>query len=109
MEIFDYQLKATDTAIYPESGTGHQDAINYVALGLAGEAGETANLIKKSMRDGPSADKNNKLREEIGDALWYMAMLCNELGFNLDELAQENLTKLSGRQERGTLGGSGTR
>lgn len=106
----EYQRQATTTAIYPESGTGSAGALAYVALGLAGEAGEVANKIKKILRDSNGEVTEavaNAISKEIQDVQWYVAAMCTELGKSLALVAQENLDKLQSRQERGTLQGSG--
>ena len=106
MELNDYQQLAMKTAIFPKN-----ESFSYTALGLAGEAGEIANKVKKFIRDG--YDKENfeekkiELASEIGDVLWYCSALARDLGFDLASIAQENYTKLSGRKERGTIGGNG--
>lgn len=82
----------------------------YPALGLAGEAGELANKIKKIMRDqaGRITDANREQIEgEIGDVFWYCAALASEMGIDLDKVAQKNIDKLMSRMERGALAGSG--
>tara|TARA_S200002703_G_scaffold22864_1_gene19630 strand:+ start:925 stop:1287 length:363 start_codon:yes stop_codon:yes gene_type:complete len=94
----EYQEKCKATAIYPK-----KDAIAYLSLGLVSEAGEVAGKIKKNIRDG---SKSN-VASEIGDVLWYCAMLANELGANLGKLMEDNLYKLNDRKVRGTLQGSG--
>ena len=99
MYLSQYQAQAKETAIYPED-----KALEYLALGLVGEAGEVANKIKKVIRDGTSP---NNVRDELGDVLWYLAMLSTELGYSLDTIADKNLWKLANRKERNVLGGSG--
>lgn len=106
MNLEDYQKKSRKTAIYPGAGQNFY----YPTLGLAGEAGEVANKIKKVMRD-----KNNELdgqtketiKGELGDVLWYVAQLATELDLSLAEIAEANIEKLYGRMERGKLGGEG--
>ena len=100
MTLSSYQKVAVNTAIYPT-----QHAITYPALGLAGEAGEVANKVKKIIRDG-KLDKS-ALGAEIGDCLWYIAALCRDLNLDLGEIAKANLEKLQDRKARGTLKGSG--
>ena len=100
MTLSSYQKVAASTAIYPT-----QHAITYPALGLAGEAGEVANKVKKIIRDG-KLDKSS-LGAEIGDCLWYIAALCRDLNLDLGEIAKANLEKLQDRKARGTLKGSG--
>lgn len=96
-------------AIYPEAGTGSAMALAYVGLGL-GEAGEIQGKIKKVIRDD-NGELSNKTRleiaKEVGDLLWYVARTSEEIGYDLEEIAQMNVAKLKSRQERGVLGGSG--
>ena len=80
-------------------------AILYPALGLAGEAGEVANKIKKMLRDDDF--DRSAIAEEIGDVLWYVAALSRDLNIDLHDIAMNNLEKLYGRKARGTLSGSG--
>jgi NTP pyrophosphatase (non-canonical NTP hydrolase) len=79
-------------------------------LGLAGEAGEVANKVKKLIRDGP--DKRPEtwredIASEIGDVLWYCAALATDLNLTLGMIAGQNEAKLSARKTAGTIGGSG--
>ena len=66
-------------------------------------AGEVAGKVKKNIRDGTESN----VASEIGDVLWYCAMLANELGVNLGKIMEKNLEKLNDRKQRGTLQGSG--
>ena len=100
MNMNDYQNQAATTAIYPASVQ-----VLYPTLGLAGEAGEVANKVKKIVRDG-KLDKE-AIGSEIGDCLWYIAAICKDLGLKMEDVAQANLDKLRQRQEKGTLSGSG--
>lgn len=106
ISLAQYQSAAAKTAMYK-----HNHKILYPALGLAGEAGEVANKVKKFIRDGYDQEnfelKKIELASEIGDVLWYCAALARDLGFDLSTIAQENYSKLSGRKERGTIGGNG--
>jgi len=105
MKISEYEEKAQATAIYPDS---HK--ITYPALGMAGEAGEVANKVKKLIRDGKDEmpdDWREQLASEIGDVMWYCAALARDLDVSLTTIMAANLDKLKARQERGTLGGSG--
>ena len=100
-----YQRSASKTAIYPD-----EHRILYPALGLAGEAGEVANKVKKLVRDGPDNrpdDWREQIASEIGDVLWYCAALATDLNLTLGMIASQNETKLSRRKEQGTIGGSG--
>jgi NTP pyrophosphatase (non-canonical NTP hydrolase) len=104
-----YQAGARTTARYPHHGlTG----LYYTALGLAGEAGEIANKVKKIMRDeGETLPDHARtaIADELGDALWYAAALAHELGVPLEAIAARNLAKLRDRKQRGTITGSGDR
>lgn len=102
MDFTDYQIKARKTAIYPS-----KYIVIYPALKLAGEAGEVAEKIGKSLRDQDGKFNEEELTKEIGDVLWYCAALASDLGLSLEDIAIENLAKLKSRQERGKLGGSG--
>ncbi len=100
-----YQRTATKTAIYPA-----EHKILYPALGLAGEAGEVANKVKKVMRDGVENQANDwkeQIASEIGDVLWYCAALSNDIGIPLALIAAQNRDKLLARKQKGTLQGSG--
>ena len=100
-----YQKVALTTAIYPR-----EQAIIYPTLGLTGEAGEVANKVKKIIRDG--SDKNDErlvqdISAEIGDCLWYIAVLANDIGIKLSDIASNNLEKLANRKKNNTIHGSG--
>ena len=117
MEMEDYQKDAMTTAVYPDAGQGGDRAVLYAALKLASEAGEVAGKVGKALRGDYSLSEGKdlieiaKLREdvfsELGDVLWYVAALCNEFGWSMGEIAQQNLLKLLRRKEAGTLKGNG--
>ena len=99
MTFDEYQEFARSTAMYPE-----EVKVVYPTLGLCGEAGEVAEKIKKHMRDGRSLVG---VGLELGDVLWYISALADDLGITLEEIAQANVDKLAGRMERGKLAGGG--
>lgn len=104
-----YQENAILTAIYP--GLGTIQGLIYVTLKLNGEAGEVAEDVGKAIRDDRAKiteDRRLKLAKELGDVLWYVAAVSKELGFDLEQIALMNLTKLAERREKGTLQGSGS-
>lgn len=105
--FFKYQNATRETAVYPHVDTGDIEALSYCALGLVGEAGEVANKIKKLLRDGDTPELRRAARGELGDVLWYLARLADELGVSLSGVAEANLAKLHDRKARGVLGGSG--
>ena len=105
MEFSEYQRLSRRTAEYPRAAW-----LTYPALGLAGEAGEVAEHAKKVIRDDDgvvSDERRGAMRKELGDVLWYVAQLANELGLELEDIAAANLEKLLSRQRRGVLSGSG--
>jgi NTP pyrophosphatase (non-canonical NTP hydrolase) len=106
MDLNDYQASALVTAVYPNRGANFA----YPALGLAGEAGEVADKLKKVIRDneGILTDPvRDSVAKELGDVLWYVAVLASELDYDLEAIAENNLAKLASRQQRGVLSGSG--
>jgi NTP pyrophosphatase (non-canonical NTP hydrolase) len=105
MDFDTYQEAANETAIYRDKEGA---TIFYPALGLAGEAGEIANKIKKIMRDGITGnDWKESVAMEIGDVMWYCAVLATDLGYNLSYIAGQNQQKLAARKQKGTISGSG--
>jgi NTP pyrophosphatase (non-canonical NTP hydrolase) len=105
-----YQYETERTAMYPAAGEGNISGILYATLGLAGEAGEIPNKVKKILRDDDGVltpEKRQAILDEIGDVLWYAARLATELGANFGDLADNNLNKLADRANRGVIKGSG--
>lgn len=100
LSLNDYQDMALSTAIYPK-----EEGIVYCTLGLAGETGEVVEKVKKWKRDDKLVLQDVAL--ELSDVLWYAAVLADELGFTLEQVAQMNINKLQSRKERGVLGGNG--
>ena len=102
----EYQEKACSTAIFPK-----EKATEYLTLGLTGESGEIANKVKKFIRDGAPPDeyeaKRIEIGYEIGDVMWYCAVLAAEMGMDLGHVMENNLRKLADRKARGALSGSG--
>ena len=101
-----YQDEAMKTAIYPERHRNPQ----YPALGLCGEAGEVANKVKKIYRDAGGRiehESREALAEELGDVLWYVALLADEINLSLNNIAVRNLLKLRDRHSREAIHGSG--
>jgi NTP pyrophosphatase (non-canonical NTP hydrolase) len=106
MNINDYQAAARSTALY----TNKPEKAFYPYFGLAGEAGEVCEKVKKLIRDKdgiPTVEFKEDLKKELGDVLWYIANISEDLGFTLEEVAQANIDKLRSRKERGVLQGSG--
>lgn len=78
----------------------------YHCLGLAGEAGELVDKIKKAWRNQTLLDRVAALRE-LGDVLWYVTAIAVDLGFSLEDVARENVSKLADRQARGVIRSEG--
>ena len=78
-----------------------------VGLGLAGEAGEVADIIKKHLAGAKEIDLTH-LKEELGDVLWYIAEACDCFGFAMEDVANFNIEKLKKRHPNG-FGGYGIR
>jgi NTP pyrophosphatase (non-canonical NTP hydrolase) len=106
-ELNHYQIHTRTTAIYPAIA---EAKYLYPVLGLASETGELVGKVKKIWRDdgGKLTDERRELLlEELGDVLWYVARLADELNIPLSKLAGRNLAKLKNRQIRSKLSGSG--
>lgn len=106
MDFKEYQRESRKTAAYPNQG---QNFI-YPTLGLAGEAGEVAEKVKKIIRDHAGlVDEASRaeIQKELGDVLWYLAQISTELNLDLEEVAQENIKKLFSRLERNQIHGNG--
>lgn len=116
VNLDDYQYVAIRTAVYP--GAQGPIGLLYTALGLGNEAGEVLGKVKKLVRDDNSdillthnmkvsEEKKAAIAGELGDVLWYAAMVATELGLSLNDIAYENIQKLADRKERGVLTGDG--
>lgn len=85
-------------------------AVIYPALGLASEAGEVAGKVKKVLRDAAGqldVEQASKIIDELGDVLWYVTCLIDDLGYTLDEVIERNTAKLEARVANNTIHGSG--
>lgn len=105
LTLTEYQASAASTAIYPD-----EYKLTYPLFGLLGEAGEMANKYQKILRDDKghvTPEKHAALVAELGDVLWYVAAVAEDLGVDLETVARSNLAKLASRKERGVIAGSG--
>lgn len=99
MELDEYQRRAAETDQRRDRDLA--DVVVHL-LGLAGEAGSVVAEYKKYLRDGPAhAYWKMRMREELGDVLWYLASICNHLDLSLGEIAAANLEKTKDRWEPG--------
>jgi len=105
MNFNEYQEIAKTTAVFTTIG----EPFVYPALGLAGETGEVLEKIKKSFRDGVvrDAEWTKSVGKELGDVLWYLAILADQLGLTLQEVVDLNIEKIKSREAKGTLHGNG--
>lgn len=107
MTFDEYQRGAITTNLRKDDQL--QELVQQV-LGLGDEAGEVQAIFKKWIRDQNAdielLDKKN-VAKEMGDILWYIAVIAHDLDISFDDIAKINLDKLRSRKERGTLRGSG--
>lgn len=129
MELNEYQKAAMSTRL-PSS-----DNFSYMMFGLVEEVGELAGKISKGIRKGISSigldsevanqvspdevkandiyfldaaeNQRDTIKKELGDVMWMVAGITDELGWSLEEICRENLRKLADRKERGVIDGDG--
>lgn len=102
MDATTYQKAAGRTLIAgPDAEyTGDELMLVWNAIGLAGEAGEVCDLVKKGVFHQHGIDRE-KLIKELGDVCWYTAALCSKLGVSLSEVMERNIEKLQQRYPDG--------
>lgn len=96
MDLKEYQKICESTAFKYDSP---EFEIATWGLGIAGEAGDVASCIKKTYSH--KKDTISGIRENLGDTMWYIAMICNFYGWDLNEVLQENVDKLKERYPNG--------
>ena len=99
-------LLAYSTWVENKIFTKREERLVENTLGLVGEAGEVAEKVKKLIRDKSRFTKDDIIKE-LGDVIFYVTALANYYGSDLQEVIEENVVKLDGREARGTLKGSG--
>lgn len=105
MTFQEYQTAALRTA-----DLTRKNELFHLVLGLVGESGEIAEKFKKLVRDKAGDETQidrEDIKKELGDVLWYIAVLSKYLDIPLEDVAKLNVEKLASRQARGTLQGSG--
>jgi len=105
MTFEEYQSKARTTLVY--NGNTHEELIARMALGLNGESGEIAEVVKKVLRGDGIPNYTDRLIKEMGDVLWYLACMSSILGIDFSAVAEENIKKLQDRKDRNVIKGSG--
>ncbi len=106
----EYQTQAAVYDLFKTTGNYNTVAFVEKVLGLVGEAGETADKIKKILRDkdGVISEMDKaEVAKELGDVLWYVASIARYLGVPLEDVAKMNLEKLESRRNRNLLHGEG--
>ncbi|HSX16326.1 MAG TPA: nucleoside triphosphate pyrophosphohydrolase family protein [Candidatus Saccharimonadales bacterium] len=107
MTFDDYQKQALSTNLTKDDPL-HE--LMQQVLGLGDEVGEVLAIFKKWIRDNgadPALLNKQNLSKELGDILWYIAVVAHDCGISMDDIAAANIEKLRSRKERGTLMGSG--
>jgi NTP pyrophosphatase (non-canonical NTP hydrolase) len=107
MNFKEFQEKTNQTALYPKEPAAV--SMSYLTLGLCGESGEVAEIIKKMLRKGipmstlkeQAADNQLRMqiKEELGDVLWYIGQLCEQCELSMDDIAADNIKKLEQRSK----------
>ena len=82
----------------PEA-TQEEDLING-CLGLSGETGEVCDIVKKCMFQGHELEKE-RIADELGDVLWYIALTAKGIGYSLNHIMEYNINKLKKRYPDG--------
>lgn len=112
-------MEQTDLAIYQDfvnetssekvKGTGQLEIL-WATLGLVAEAGEVAGVCEKALRKTSVVlpEDEDRLFDELGDTLYYLAATCNALDISLDEVIEYNISKITKRIEQGYYGASKT-
>jgi len=107
MTFNEYQKKALETAIFNKDPLMDK---TIWAMGISGEAGEVLEKWKKivAYKDGIITDEDiAEIKKELGDVLWYVALLAHSLELDLDDVVELNVEKLASRKARGVQKGQG--
>ncbi len=110
MTFNDYQKLALTTAY---TDPKYKDTLmdkTIWAMGVAGEAGEVVEKWKKivAYKEGLVSDEDKaELAKELGDVVWYIAVMAHSLGLSFDEIMENNVEKLKSRKARGVIKGQG--
>jgi len=121
VSVEDYETMVSEAAIYKDAvkefvSSGNTEAIAklfnvfYATTGLAGEAGEVANKVKKILRDNKGfidADVRKKVLGELGGVAWYLAAVSAEFDLSLNDVMAYNFDQITDRQKRNVLQGDG--
>ena len=109
-DIDEYQEFTRTTAMYRGPIESVSSRLTYCMFGLAGEVGEIAEKFKKKLRGGGSLEEfqaDEDIAKELGDVMWYLVGMADELGFSGSDILRRNVEKLKDRQNRGVVHGEG--
>lgn len=109
MDFDEYQEAILEFDFYQPGALTEVGFIEKV-LGLVGEAGETADKVKKVLRDKDGAlgdEDRGEIVKELGDVIWYVASIARYLDTPFSEVAKRNVAKLTDRKKRNKLHGAG--
>ena len=110
MKLDKYQKQAAEFDLFETSVDLKAPGFLEKVLGIAGEAGEVTDKIKKIIRDKggyASEEDRAEIAKELGDVLWYVANVARYLGVSLSDIDEGNIKKLSSRKNRNKLHGEG--
>ncbi len=110
MTFDEYQKQALTTAYTDPKYVDSLMDKTIWAMGVAGEAGEVVEKWKKivAYKGGKVSEEDRaELGKELGDVVWYIAVMANSLGLSFDEIMEKNLAKLMSRKERDVIKGAG--
>lgn len=110
MTFDEYQKKALATAYTDPTYVNTLMDKTIWAMGVAGEAGEVVEKWKKivAYKEGKvSPEDLAELGKELGDVVWYIAVMADSLGLSFDDIMQKNITKLQSRKKRNVIKGEG--
>lgn len=110
MDLDKYQKRAAKYDLFETTMDLKSPGFLEKILGLAGEAGEAADKVKKILRDkGGYASEEDRVElvKELGDVLWYVANVARYLDVDLSDIAKGNIDKLESRRKRNKLHGEG--
>ena len=110
MKLDKYQKKAAEFDLFETTVDLKSPGFLEKVLGIAGEAGEVTDKVKKIIRDkGGYASEEDRMEiaKELGDVLWYVANVARYMGVSLSDIAEGNIEKLASRKKRNKLHGEG--
>ena len=94
LDLFKQAALRTDYASYNDFHTGDASPrLDYATMGLVTESAKILDILKKTKKNIQPLDRE-KVKEELGDIMWYLNLTLDELGFSFDEILQASLSKI---------------